>query len=322
MLTDVHNHAVPQTVIDLVNHDDRYGVKIVDGYVRTNSFLDHELDRPLHDPAAKMDELRSHGIDAAVMMSEPRFWSYQVDPEPGEAICRATNVGLAQMADFDPAHLFWMASVPLQMPERAITVLRDAARDGAAGVALGTSLPSARLDDDEFEPFWSAVEEIGKPVFLHSCHYHTFPGLDRFHLSNIIGNPLETTICVERLICAGVLDRHPGLRIILCHAGGYFPYQAGRLRHAQSVRKELAHRTKDPIAYAGQLYFDTITHDAKTLRFLIDQVGLENVVLGTDFPYDMSPRDPIGDIRAVAGEDGLRMIAEETPAKLFRLGSF
>ncbi|HEY2795166.1 MAG TPA: amidohydrolase family protein [Micromonosporaceae bacterium] len=319
MLTDVHNHAVPQRVIDLVNRDDRYGVTIQDGRVRTGSFLDHELNQSLHDPAAKVEELRAHGIDAAIMMSEPRFFSYQVDAEPGETICRAMNLGLAEMSASDPERLRWMASVPLQAVDRAVALLAEAYDAGAAGVAIGTSLPNARLDDDAFEPFWAAVEAGDRPMFLHSCHYHTFPGLDRFHLSNVIGNPLETTICIERLISAGVLDRHPGLRIILCHAGGYFPYQAGRLRHAATVRKELAHRsTIDPLSYAGQLLFDTITHDEKTLAFLIEQVGLENVILGTDFPYDMSPPDPIGAIRTVAGDDGLRMIAEETPAKLFR----
>jgi aminocarboxymuconate-semialdehyde decarboxylase len=116
-------------------------------------------------------------------------------------------------------------------------------------------------------------------------------------------------------MCAGVLDRHPGLRVLLLHSGGYFPYQAGRLRHASTVRPELP--AVDPWSYAGRLWFDTITHDAQALRYLVDRVGAEHVVFGTDLPFDMAPPDPVAEVRDALGDELAARVGEANPARLF-----
>jgi len=166
-------------------------------------------------------------------------------------------------------------------------------------------------------PFWQSVESTGLTVFLHNAYNAKVPGLEQYYLGNVIGNLLETTICAERLVASGTLARHPKVRIVLAHAGGYFPYQAGRLRHAKTVRPELADSPIDPWDFAGQLIFDTITHDVQALAYLVSRAGVDNVVMGTDMPYDMSTPEPMRELLAAVDERTAKRIAEDNPARLF-----
>ena len=112
-----------------------------------------------------------------------------------------------------------------------------------------------------FEEFWAAAEQAGRPVLVHPAFNEPNPALEPYYFQNVIGNPLETTVMVERMICAGVFALHPGLRLVVLHGGGYLPYQAGRLAHACRVRPEIPVQASDVWEAFGQLYFDTITHD-------------------------------------------------------------
>ena len=141
-----------------------------------------------------------------------------------------------------------MAHVPLQDPRLAAEMLERAASDGAVGVDVGTSIAGRRLDEPEFDAFWTAAERARLPVEIHpDFTYDRHPALAPYYLSNVVGLPLETTLAIARLIAAGVLDRHPDLRVVVLHAGGFLPYQAGRLRHARTVRPELAASPADPV---------------------------------------------------------------------------
>ena len=133
----------------------------------------------------------------------------------------------------------------------------------------------------------------------------------------MLGFPFETTIAIERLIVSGTLDRHVELRIVLLHGGGYFPYQAGRLRHARTVRPELADAPSDPWAYRSRLYFDIITHDPAALAYLIDRAGADRVVMGTDLPFDMATPEPMRLVEAAASGAAVEAIAERNPAELY-----
>jgi aminocarboxymuconate-semialdehyde decarboxylase len=232
-------------------------------------------------------------------------------------MAEAANRGLREFAAAAPERLRWMGQLPLQDPASAAALVPELRAAGAVGVEVGSAIAARRLDEPDYEAFWAAAEAAGLIVFVHPAHIPRVPGTDDFHLRNVIGNPLETTICAERLLSTGVLDRHPGIHIILAHGGGYFPYQAGRWQHARKVRPELADAPKDPWDSVGRLLFDTITHDPRALAYMIDRVGAENVVVGTDNPYDMGTTDPLGELRAAVGEDIVRTIAQENPARLF-----
>jgi aminocarboxymuconate-semialdehyde decarboxylase len=316
--TDVHNHAIPERAIELVGRESRYGAGVSDGRWRGGVHVEFDLAPSFVDPEAKLAELEAKDLKGAVMSVAPPLFYYHVDPDAGEAMARAVNEGMAEMASTRPERLRWLASVPLQAPERAVEVLEDAVAAGCVGIEIGTAVaPDRRLDAPELEPFWAAAERLGLPVTLHPAYVAPHPGFDSFYLENVVGFPLETTVAIERLICAGVLDRHPGLRIVLVHAGGYFAWQAGRLRHARGVRPELAESPPDPWSYLPQLWFDPITHDREALRHLVARVGAEHVVMGTDLPFDMATPAPMEELRAAIGEATAAAIAVDNPAALY-----
>jgi aminocarboxymuconate-semialdehyde decarboxylase len=184
-------------------------------------------------------------------------------------------------------------------------------------VEVGTAVADRRIDDVALEPFWAAAERLAAPVLVHPAYNGRHPALTPYYLENVVGNLLETTIAAERLICAGVLDRHPGLQVVLVHAGGFFPYTAGRLRHARRVRPELADAPEDPWAYLDRFWFDTITHDAAALRYLVERVGVDRVVLGTDLPFDMAPVDPVAELRSALDDETFAAVTERNPRRLF-----
>jgi aminocarboxymuconate-semialdehyde decarboxylase len=316
MKIDAHNHVIPEPALDLLRREPAYRTRIEDGrFVRGG--IGFPISASFRDPDAKLAELEAKGLEAAVVSVAPPLFFYDVSPEAGEALCAAVNEGMRDFAARRPDRYRWMAHVPLSAPARAPKVLAEAVGAGAVGVEVGTSIHGRRLDEDDFEPFWAAAETLGVPVMLHPAYNEPNRGLEPFYLQNVIGNLLETTIAAERLICAGVLDRHPRLRLLLVHGGGYYPFQAGRLRHAATVRPELESAPREPFAYRGQVLVDTITHDVDSLRFLLSRMGAENVVMGTDLPFDMATPQPLAELAAAADTATARVVAEDNPTRLF-----
>jgi aminocarboxymuconate-semialdehyde decarboxylase len=313
---DVHNHAFPREALDLLRREPLYGVTLEGSHWHGGMHVDFEVVPAFVEPEAKVAELEAKGLDGAVVSVAPPLLYHHVDAAAGEAMARTANDGLRAIARAAPDRFRWLATVPLQDVERAVAVLEDARRDGCVGVQIGTTVAGRRLDDEGLDAFWSAAERLGLPVTIHPVYNAPHPGLADFYFDNVIGNQLETTIAIERLIAAGTLARHPGLRLVLVHAGGYFPWQAGRLRHALTVRPELAD-SPDPWDALDQLWFDIITHDHGALRFLLDQVGAERVVMGTDLPFDMATPDPVADVVAAGGSEALRTVAEVNPERLY-----
>jgi aminocarboxymuconate-semialdehyde decarboxylase len=317
MRWDVHNHAVPQGAVELLRGGG-YPIEIEGNFMEADR-VRAELTPVFVDPSAKLEQLESVGLEAAVVSGSPALFAYDVEAERGAALCRAVNGGLASFCEAEPSRLRWIAHVPLQAPETAASLLVEAAGVGAVGAQIGTSVAGIPLSEAGLDPFWTAAEEHDLPLLLHPAYNNPHPGLEGYHLQNAIGNQLETTIAAERLIVTGVLDRHPGLRLLLVHAGGYMPWQAGRLCHAATVRAELADSPADPYAYFGRIFVDTITHDAAALRFLVERVGAENVAMGTDLPFDMATREPVAALEEAVDAETARRIMEETPRRVFRL---
>ena len=316
MRVDVHNHVLPEPAVDLLTSEDVYRVEIQGTLITGGNHPPYELVGSFRDPRAKLAELESNGLDAAVVSVSPTIFYYELELAAGEAMCEAVNAGLAGFCRHDADRLRWMAHVPMQDPARAAATLERQAGAGCVGVEIGTSISGGRLDDERFEPFWATAERLEMPVMLHPAYNEPHAALAPYYLQNVIGNMLETTIAVERLICAGVLARHSRLELVLLHSGGYFPYQAGRLRHAGTVRPELE-GVGDPWSYLSRLWFDIITHYVQALRYLISRVGAERTVMGTDLPFDIAPPRPVEQLQAAADAATVRRIAEDNPAKLY-----
>ncbi|HEX2939682.1 MAG TPA: amidohydrolase family protein, partial [Rhodopila sp.] len=157
------------------------------------------------------------------------------------------------------------------------------------------------LSDPSFEPFWAKAEALGAVVFIHPNSFTEPRRFGRYYFSNVIGNPLDTTMALHYLIFDGVLERYPNLKIIASHGGGYLPAYSGRIDHAWGARSDAhGHLPNPPSSYLQRVYLDTIVFTPHQLEALVKLFGVEKILLGTDYPYDMGEYDPIGHVNGVA----------------------
>lgn len=319
MFVDVHNHVIPDAALRLGKQDARFGFSVTDGVWQGVHHVPFTLHPAFHSPEEKISDLTRRGLWGAVISPAPVLFGYDLAHELAAALCAASNEGMADFCQTAPERLHWLANLPMQTPEVAAQVYASAVAAGAVGAAIGTSIAGRRLDEPEFGAFWAKADEIGRPVLVHPAFNCPHPALGQWYLQNAIGNPLETTIMVERLICAGVFERYPRVRLVLMHGGGFLPYQTGRLVHARSVRPELVDTPVNAWDVFGRLYFDTITHDAQALRYLVERVGVDNVVLGTDLPFDMALTQPAAALAEALTPGQAEAVAIANPRRLFGL---
>jgi aminocarboxymuconate-semialdehyde decarboxylase len=208
---------------------------------------------------------------------------------------RLQNAALAELAGDRVAVL---GAVPLEDGELAAAELRSLMAGKLAGVEVTARVAGEYLGADRFTPFWAAAEETGALVFVHPST-RGFEGPGDHYLWNTVGNPLETTLTAAHLVMAGVLERHPGLRVLLAHGGGAVLALRGRLRHAHERIDAAGTALHEPVeASLRRLYFDTVTHDPALLRALVDFAGADHVLAGSDHPFDMADPDPAATVRA------------------------
>jgi aminocarboxymuconate-semialdehyde decarboxylase len=198
------------------------------------------------------------------------------------------NEGIAEMVGESPR--FWgIGQLPMQSPRLALAELEHVRALGLLGVLVGANIEQVELDDESLEPVWARLSELGLTVFVHPVNPTLLPRMEPYHLTNLIGNPLDTTIALSRLILSGVLVRHPGIRFYFAHAGGFIPYLYGRIDHAYRARDDTSSVIDVlPSTLLQTVWFDTITHAQPPLRYLIDSMSDHNVVVGTDYPADMA----------------------------------
>jgi aminocarboxymuconate-semialdehyde decarboxylase len=233
------------------------------------------------------------GLDVQAL-SINGFWWYGVkDQGLARAICNAQNEGLAQWVKKYPGRFVAMASVPLQFPELAAEILQDAVtRFNARGVTLGGHVNGEDLSLPKFDPFWAKAAEMGELVFMHPGGADNIikegAWRGRGDVGNIIGNPLETTYFLTRLIFDGVFDRHPRLRVCGAHAGGYLPSYVMRTDVACEVRNNAncANKKKPKEYLRSQILIDTMVFSDEGLRHLVAEVGVGQIVYGTDNPFN------------------------------------
>ena len=252
----------------------------------------------LTEAATRLAAMDAQGVDIQLISPSPSHYHYWAESRLASRICRLANEGTAAHCAKAPDRLHGLGLVPLQHPDLTVRLLDHALDQGLKGVEISSHAPGHELSDPAYEPFWSRAEETGALVFLHPFGCTLDERLDRWYLSNTVGQPTENAVALSHLIFSGVLDRHPRLRLIAAHGGGYLPTHLGRSDHAWRVRPDARDCAREPSSYLKQLYFDSLVHDADVLRELLRAAGPQRVLLGSDFPFDMGTEHPLAALRA------------------------
>jgi aminocarboxymuconate-semialdehyde decarboxylase len=264
------------------------------------------------------------GIDHVVLCPWVPLLFYDVDAQEGLRRCRLQNLGLARMRAERRDRVSVLGAVPLQDPVLAAAELAELMTSGAfAGVEITASVGGTYLGDPRFAPFWEVAEATGALVFVHP----TTQGFgeqvfDDYYLHNLVGNPMETTLTAAHMVLAGVMERHPGLKVLLAHGGGALVALRGRLRRGHEAIPAAGGALGEPADVSvGRFLFDTVTHDPALLRDLVAAVGADHVLLGSDYPFDMADPHPVETVRrAGLDEDDEAAVLSGNAERLLAIG--
>jgi aminocarboxymuconate-semialdehyde decarboxylase len=292
---------VPDCGLELHTTDGEFGTLVISGAPY------HNFPRGGWDVVRRLADMDRAGFDRQLLAPVPQTVMYDKPAEACLTASRIQNEAIAARVRAMPERFMGLATVPMQAPDLAAAELRRAmTQDGLKGAMIGSHVEGRNLDDPALDPFWAEAEAQGAFLLLHPVK---IAGMDRqraYYLNNFVGNPLDTTIAAACLVFGGVLDRFPGLQIVLSHGGGFTPYQAARWVHGWAERAEAQVKLKEsPAASIDRLYFDTILHGPDQLQFLVDWAGTDRVMLGSDYPFDMGQYD------AVEVIDSLRLTAAQ-----------
>lgn len=247
-----------------------------------------------------MDAMRVDVQILASFVSQNYYWT---EADLGLALTRLQNDRLAEAVSEHPDRFEAIGTLPMQHTASAIAELERCVDTlGFKGVQICSNIDGKDLDDPRFLSFWQRAEELDAVVLIHPSGFTEGRRLDDWFLINTIGNPMDSTIALHRLIFSGRLAQLPDLKLLVAHGGGYAPFYSARMDHAWQTRPEArVNVDQPPSTYLENIYFDTMVFAPRELGHLIDFAGVDHVLLGTDYPFDMGEDDPIGLTGQVAG---------------------
>ena len=301
-VVDVHSHVLPTSLVEAARHGrSMFGMDLDFSSERELTWKiagnesSMDWNASFSTAAERVQAMDRDGIDVQLLSINPAMFGYENDAAQAARLCVVTNSGIAEIAAEAPGRLRGLAHLPMQAPEAAATeVVRAVDELGMVGASIGTNIGGRDFDDPELRPVFEAVEALDVMLFVHPSA-DRFPARGHAHfLQNLIGHPVETTVAMASMIFGGVLDRFPGLRVCFAHGGGYGCMAMGRFEHGWRVREQCRQMAQAPAEYRSQLYVDTLTHSHAALRTVVEELGEEQVVIGTDYPTPMSQDDPIG----------------------------
>jgi aminocarboxymuconate-semialdehyde decarboxylase len=325
MIIDVHGHLVPPDLLAAIRKErGRFpSLRLIeDGGALAIAFAGGKPSRPimkgLSDTAARLAWMEREGIDRQVVGGWPDWFGYELPAAEGEAWCRLFND--AQLAAAKAERRFVpLASVPLQDGARAASVLKAAAAAGFPGAMIST-LPhgiGSVLDAPDLEPFWAAADETGAVIHIHPSYDAGDTRVNDYGLANGVGRISDAIVAVARLLCSGHVTRYRNARFFVPMGAAGLPFLLGRLVRNRKITPGVG----DPAAGLASLYTDSILHDPRVLRFVVEMIGAERVMMGSDMPFPIGDEEP-AKIVAAAGlkPDQAASITGGLAEKLFRVG--
>ncbi len=247
-------------------------------------------------PEQRLADMDSIGVDVHVLSTNAYFYNYDKDAAVVTEMSREANDYVAQLTKDHPTRFAGLANLPMQDVAASVAELeRSVTQLGLKGAMIGDHVNGKTYDDPCFLPLWDAAEQLGALLLVHQGGPTIVtPRSSKYHLPNTIGNLADRTVTFAAFVFGGVMDKYPNLRVCLSHAGGYVCYGIGRMDRGWQVRSEAReHIDRLPSEYLNRFYYDCLTHDERALRMLIDLVGVDRVLFGSDWPFDMAIDWPV-----------------------------
>jgi aminocarboxymuconate-semialdehyde decarboxylase len=328
---DTHGHIIVPQIMRSRAHPESWRPEITrhpgGGQIVSNDrFANGPVPRELVDLPRIIEHMDAVKVDVMVISPPPFLFLWYLDGSTGLEACRLQNDGLAEAAAKHPKRFVGMGVLPLQAIDLAVKELERIVRDlKMPAVEVPSHIEGDYLGHKRFWPFWEAVEDLDVFVFVHPDEPYNI-GIDRmndYYLHNLLGNPVDTARCIADVVFSGLLETYPHLKILFAHGGGVLPYIRGRYEHGWNVRAEpKVNIDRPPNEYIKLLYFDTITHWDRALEFLVNTVGADHVVVGSDYPFDMGSAEPVCFVEGVQGisTDDKKKILSENASRLLKLG--
>ncbi len=293
---DIHTHIIPLEFIkSALQNRDRFGVEVNTTEESGCFVLQHKqgfaykVTPNFYDVNTRLQEMQRRRVSHEVLSICPRLlfchWS---DLTAACEVARLSNDALEEWIQASPEHFKAFGTVPMQDCKSAVSEMEYVmSKPGFVGIEIGGIVEGTPLSDPRYLPFFEAAEALNALIFIHPYNVGPRPGLEPHYLTNLLGNPLKTSIVISLLILEGVLEKYPGLKLIAAHGGGFLPYSIGRIDHGYQVREEVGREipAKPSIYLGNNIYCDCITHDPEALVYLKNKLGINKVILTPPFNF-------------------------------------
>lgn len=297
---DVHTHIIPR---HMPKWTEKFGygnfIHLEDsnkeGFARMmqgDKFF-REIEANCWDEHIRMDEYDEFGVSVQVVCTIPVMFSYQAKPKDALELGRFLNNHIADLVTRLPKKFIGLCTVPMQDVDFAIMELERAKSIGHVGVQIGSNINSLNLDDPRFFPFFEACDRLGMAILIHPWDMMGKADMEKYWLPWLVGMPAEVSRAACSMIFGGVFERLPHLRVLFSHASGAFLATLGRIEHGFNCRPDLVaiENKINPRAYVGKFWVDSITHDERLLKYVLEMQGSKRICMGTDYPF------PLGDLK-------------------------
>ena len=300
MRIDIHTHIMPPV---MPNWTQKFGYgdfihlehRQCEACMMKGDKVFRVVEKNCYDMADRLQDMENTGVHMQVLSTIPVLFNYWAQPADGLETSRFFNDHIAETVSRERHHFIGLGTVPLQDIDLAVREMERCVKElGMPGLEIGSNINGRNLSDEYFFPFYAAAEKLGCALFIHPWEMMGESQMEKYWLPWLVGMPAETSRAICSLIFAGVFDKFPKLRVAFAHGGGSFPFTLGRIEHGFKVRPDLVavDNPVSPREYLGRFWVDSLVHDKRSLQYLLETVGDNNICLGSDYPFPLGEHKP------------------------------